>query len=514
MLEHIIYLVLGLVMGIGIILGYLLTKRSKLLEAKRILEDALRQAEKIRYEAQLQGKEIILSLQETFHKEQRAKQDELKNLEQKLLKREEIVEERIRVLTRQQEELSKKEKEFKELEIVIRNKESEINRILKEQSQLLEKIAGLSRDSARELFLERLKNELSLEVNELLLKVREKALNDAEKEAKRIIVNAIQRFASSHSQETTVANVEVPNEELKGRIVGKQGRNIEAFQKVTGVELIVDDTPGIVVISCFDPIRREVARRTLEKLIEDGRIQPARIEEFFEITKKELEKEIFEVGKNTCLEMGFPDIHPKLCTLIGRLKYRTSYGQNVLQHIIEVGYLCGAMAGELRLDTNLARRCGFLHDMGKSVDHQIEGGHPEIGAQILKRYGEKDEVIEAALLHHETHKAKFPYTVLASAADAISASRPGARRDTFDKYIKRLERIESIALGFEGVEQSYAIQAGRELRVFINPDKIQDDSKLLLIARNIANQIEKELRYPGEIKVTVIKEKRVVEYAR
>ncbi len=514
MLGQIIYLVIGLIVGIIVVVGYLLTKRSKLLKAKKILEDAIGQAEKIKYEAQLHGKEIVLSLQEAFHNEKREKQDELRNLEQKIQKREEVVEERIRILTKQQEEISKKEAQLREIETSMKNKESELSRVLKEQSRLLEKISGLSKEEAKDLFLERLRNELSIEANELILKVKEKAINESEIEAKRVIANAIQRFASPHTQEMTVANVEVPNEELKGRIVGKQGRNIEAFQRVTGCELIVDDTPGIVVISCFDPIRREVEKRTLEKLIEDGRIQPARIEEFFEITKKELEKEIFEVGKNTCLEMGFPDIHPKLCTLVGRLKYRTSYGQNVLQHIIEVGYLSSAMAGELGLDTNLAKRCGFLHDMGKSVDHQIEGGHPEIGAHILKRYSEKEEVIESALLHHETHKAKFPYTILTSAADAISASRPGARRDTFDKYIKRLERIESIALGFDGVEQSYAIQAGRELRVFINPDKVHDDSKLLPLARSIANQIEKELRYPGEIKVTVIKEKRVIEYAR
>jgi ribonucrease Y len=510
----VIGIVLGILIGTLIVLGILFIQRSKLLRAKQVLEQALRDAENIKYEAQLKGKEIVLSLKEAYEKEYQQKKDELRNYEQRLIKREEVLEERLRTLTRQQEEITKKEQSLKDLETALRNKEVTLTQVLKQQSQILERITGLSKEEARNLFLEKLKNELSVEMNELILKVRERAINESEEEAKRIIINAIQKFAASHAQETTVANVDVPNEELKGRIVGKQGRNIETFQKITGVELIVDDTPGIVVISCFDPIRREVARRTLVKLIEDGRIQPARIEEFFELSKKELEKEIFEVGKNTCIEMEFPDIHPKLCTLIGRLKYRTSYGQNVLQHIVEVGYLCSALAGELGLDPHLAKRCGFLHDMGKSVDHQIEGGHPEIGAQILKRYGEREEVIEAALLHHETHKATYPYTVLASAADAISASRPGARRDTFDKYIKRLERIESIALGFEGVEQSYAIQAGRELRVFINPDKIQDDSKLLPLARNIANQIEKELRYPGEIKVTVIKEKRVVEYAR
>lgn len=514
MLEKIIYLIVGLAVGIIVVIGYFLTRKAKLLQAEKILEEARKEAERIKQEAQLQGKEIVLSLKESFDKEQREKKDELKNLEHRLSKREEVIEERIKVTTRQQEEISKKELSLRELETVIRNKESQLTQKLKEQAQLLEKISGLSKEEAKNLLMEKLRNELSVEVNELILKVKEKATNDAESEAKRIITNSIQRFASAHTQETTVANVDVPNEDLKGRIVGKQGRNIEAFQRITGVELIVDDTPGIVVISCFDPIRREVAKRTLSKLLEDGRIQPARIEEFFELAKKELEKEIFEIGKNTCMDMGFPDIHPKLCTLVGRLRYRTSYGQNVLQHIIEVGYVCGAMAGELGLDTNLARRCGFLHDMGKSVDHQIEGGHPEIGAQILKRYGEKEEIIESALLHHETHKARFAYTILASAADAISASRPGARRDTFDKYIKRLERIESIALGFDGVEQSYAIQAGRELRVFINPDKIADDNQLLPLARNIANQIEKELRYPGEIKVTVIKEKKVVEYAR
>lgn len=514
MLEKAIYIIIGLIIGIILVVGYLFTRKTKLLEAEKILQEAQKEAERIKQEAQLRGQEIVLSLRESFDKEQREKKDELKNLEQRLVKREEIIEERIRITTRQQEEISKKEFALKELETVLKTKETQLTQKLREQMQILEKISGLSKEEAKNLLMEKLKNELSVETNELILKIKEKAANDAEAEARRIITNAIQRFASGHTQETTVANIDIPNEELKGRIVGKQGRNIEAFQKITGTELIVDDTPGIVVISCFDPIRREVAKRTMNKLLEDGRIQPARIEEFFELAKKELEKEIFEIGKNTCMEMGFPDIHPKLCTLVGRLKYRTSYGQNVLQHIIEVGYVCGIMAGELGLDTNLARRCGFLHDMGKSVDHQIEGGHPEIGAQILKRYGEKEEVIEAALLHHETHKARFPYTILASAADAISASRPGARRDTFDKYIKRLERIESIALGFEGVEQSYAIQAGRELRVFINPDKITDDNQLLPLARNIANQIEKELRYPGEIKVTVIKEKKVVEYAR
>jgi ribonuclease Y len=334
-----------------------------------------------------------------------------------------------------------------------------------------------------------------------------------EQESKNVIAIAVQRWASEHTSAITTTTLDLPNDEMKGRIIGRDGRNIRAFEKTTGVDLIIDDTPGVIVISAFDGLRREMAKRALEKLIADGRIHPARIEEIVEATKQEMEQHILELGKQTCYDLDVHGLHPKLMALLGRLKYRTSYGQNNLYHTIEVAYLCSAIAGELKLDVKLAKRCGLLHDIGKAVDHELEGGHPAIGADLLKRFGESPDVVHSAAMHHESVTSNYIYTIITSAADAISASRPGARRDTVDKYIKRLERLEAIANSYQGVDHAYAIQAGREVRIIVNPEKVADNNTLTM-ARDIAKNIEKELTYPGEIKITVIRETRAIEYAR
>jgi ribonuclease Y len=324
---------------------------------------------------------------------------------------------------------------------------------------------------------------------------------------------AIQRFAASHPADSVVSVVDLPSEDMKGRIIGREGRNIRAFERATGVDVVVDDTPGVIVLSAFDGVRREMARRSMEKLLLDGRIHPTRIEEIVEQNKREMEQHILEVGRQFLYEMDLQNVHPKLVTLLGRLKYRTSYGQNVLQHVREVAHVCSVMAAELKMDVRLARRCGLFHDIGKAVDQEFEGSHPVIGGELLKRFEEPKEVVDAAANHHNDADARFPYTVLAAAADAISASRPGARSENLDRYVKRLEQLEAIAKGMAGVTGAYAIQAGREVRVLVDSDKI-NDGQALVVARDIAKTIEQQMTYPGEIRVTVLRETRVVEYAR
>ncbi len=479
----------------------------------KLIEDAKREAERIKKEAEVTIKEELYRRRETSERETQETRQELRQLERRLSKKDDNLERKIEILTKkekfvetQQTNLAVKEKELEE-------KRKQLEDILEEEKEALIRISNLSRDDAEKLLLTRLEKEVELKCAEIITRSTQKAKETAEQTAIGFICTAIQRCAAEHVAENVVSTIELPNDEMKGRIIGREGRNIRAFEKATGIDVIVDDTPGIIVLSGFDSIRREMARMTMEKLILDGRIHPARIEEVAEATKKELEQIIQETGKQVCFEFGFHNMHPEIIKLLGRLKYRTSFGQNQLAHSIEVAHFMGILAGELKLDTHLAKRCGLLHDIGKAIGPEMEGGHALAGAELAKRYDEKPEVINAIASHHEEVPAEYVYGVLVSAADAISASRPGARRETLVKYIKRLERLENIATSFSGVKSAYAIQAGREVRVVVNPDKV-NDKLASKISYDIAREIEEELEYPGEVTVTVIRETRAVEHAK
>lgn len=398
--------------------------------------------------------------------------------------------------------------------IKLKSKELELAGIIEKEKQELQRISELSKEQASKIILEKLDSELDKEKAQLIRKRLEESRDISEKEARKVIIAAIHRFAASHTAENVTTVIDLPNEEMKGRIIGREGRNIRAFESLTGVDVLIDEAPGSIGLSSFDGVRREISKRAMERLITDGRIHPTRIEEIVEQVKREMEQEIIQVGKQFLFDNEINNVHPKLQTLIGRLKFRTSYGQNVLQHVKEVAHSCAVMAAEIGLDSKLAKRCGVFHDIGKAVDHTFEGSHPVIGGELLRRFGESKEVIESAEHHHsDPNIVQYSYTVITAAADAISASRPGARDESPENYIKKIEKLETLAKSFQGVNTAYAVQAGREIRVIVDSDNIGDD-KALLLARDIAKAIEDQLTYPGEIKVTVIREKRVVEYAR
>jgi ribonuclease Y len=472
-----------------------------------------REIERLNKETEVKHKEQFIQMRESLERENSEIRNELKNQERRLAKREDALDRKVEVMTKKEHQIDALEKKLLVRTQKIQEREAELDTVIREERERLQQIAGLSKEEAEKLLLERIEKEVSAEANALIQKISERTKEEAEKVARHVITTAIQRLAASHTSETVVSSIDIPNDEMKGRIIGREGRNIRAFEKATGVDVIVDDTPGVVVVSGFDAIRREVARRSMAKLITDGRIHPARIEEVVEQTQKEMEEIIHTTGKQVQEDMDIHDLHPKIVNLLGRLKFRTSYGQNALQHSLEVAHLCGMMAGELGLNVKLAKRCGLLHDIGKAVDHEIEGGHPEIGAGMAQRVRERAEVVNAIAAHHEDVPPESLYAVLTQAADAISASRPGARRETIDKYIKRLERLEAVATSFEGVKSAYAIQAGREIRVIVDQEKV-DDGNALKLCRDIAKQIENELSYPGEVKVTLMRETRFVEYAR
>jgi ribonuclease Y len=392
-------------------------------------------------------------------------------------------------------------------------KEQQLDGVLKEQRERLLQIANLSVDQAKELLLKRIEDESRREAGALIQKITEEAQEQAKDKSRQIILQAIQRYAADQTADHTVSSVTIPSDDMKGRVIGREGRNIRSFEKTTGVDVIIDDTPGVVVVSCFDPVRREVARLSMEKLVQDGRIHPARIEEVVAVTSKEMDEELLKIGKEAVVEANVPNVAKPIIPMLGRLGFRTSYGQNVLRHSMEVAYLAQIIADELGLDGALARRCGLLHDIGKAMDHEQEGGHPQIGMDFLRRFNEPEAVLNAAVGHHGDVPATTPYTPIIMAADAISASRPGARRESLERYIKRLRDLEELALTFDGVRQAYAIQAGREVRVIVDA-KMVDDKISSKIARDIAKKIETEMQYPGEIKVTLIREVRSVEYAR
>lgn len=439
-------------------------------------------------------------------REIRERRLELQKLERRIVNKEEMIDRKSESLERKEENLNKKIKD-------IEQKERLVDELYHKQVEELERISGLTSEEARELLLNDIRKEISHEAAVMIKEIESNAKEEAEKRAREIISYAIQKCAADHVAETTVSVVSLPNDEMKGRIIGREGRNIRTLETLTGIDLIIDDTPEAVILSGFDPIRREIARIALEKLILDGRIHPARIEEMVEKARREVETQIREEGERAAFDSGVHGIHSELVKLLGRLKFRTSYGQNVLKHSIEVAHLAGLMAAELGADVKIAKRAGLLHDIGKAVDHEIEGPHVAIGADLAKKYRESKEVIHAISAHHGDIEPKTIEAVLVQAADAISAARPGARRETLEAYIKRLEKLEEIASSFEGVEKSYAIQAGREIRIMVKPEEI-DDLEMISIARDIVKKIENELEYPGQIKVNVIRETRAIEYAK
>ena len=516
----VLILTLFLSTGLGLALAYFLQKRlgaSKIKQAegqaKRLLGEAEKEAENKKREALLEAKDRLYKERAQLEEESRARWQELQNLERRLIQREETLDRRADYLERRDREVLAQAKELSNKEKSLTDKEKELSQLIIEGQKKLESISGLTAEDAKKILLDRIEGEIRHEAALKIKEIEEETRENADKRAKEILSLAIQRCATDHTAETTVSVVALPNDEMKGRIIGREGRNIRALETATGVDLIIDDTPEAVILSAFDPVRREIARLALEKLISDGRIHPARIEETVEKIRQDVEKAIREAGEQAIFEVGVQGLHPEEVKLLGRLKYRTSYGQNVLQHSKEVAFLAGIMASELGEDVQLAKRTGLLHDIGKAVDHEVEGNHAQIGADLVRKYNESPRVIHAVAAHHNEETPRTVEAVLIAAADAISASRPGARRETLETYIKRLEKLENIADSFSGVEKAYAIQAGREIRIIVKPEQI-DDAEAILLARDIAKRIENELEYPGQIKVNVIRETRAVEFAK
>jgi ribonucrease Y len=506
--------VIGLVLGAGgILLVNYLRSRDLKAQAKSIIDQATSDAANIVRSSQLEAKEAALQQKQQFESEANKLREQVRKREAALDRREETIQQSADDLRKQEKMVEANQRRLSEKITEATKKSEKLDSVLSSQSAELQKLSGLSKEAATERLMKVLERELESDIGAQLLKHERRVTEMAEQKSQEIILTAMQRYASAHTAENTTSTVDIPSDEMKGRIIGREGRNIRAFEKATGVDVIIDDTPGVVIISGFDPVRREIARKSLDKLIADGRIHPSRIEELVAETTKEIDKTIRRKGQEAAEEVNVPGLHDKVIYMLGRLHFRTSFSQNVLLHSIEVAFLSGLMAEMIGLNADTARRAGLLHDIGKAADHELEGGHPKIGADLLKRHGEKEVIVHAALGHHDQLTTEYPYTLLVATADACSASRPGARRESLERYIKRMEELEAIARGFGGVEQAFAIQAGRELRVIVS-SKDTDDFKAAKICHDIARAFEQQLTYPGEIKITVVREARFIEVAR
>lgn len=519
-------IIVGSLVGLllGFVVAYFITQKalsSRLKDAEEkasekassIIKEAEKEANNLKKEKLLEVKEEWHRRKQEFENEYQQRKSKIQSIEKQLKSREEIISSKLELIDKKEKAIESAEQELRQKEALIKKKFEEIEKIRQEQLQKLEEIGSLSQEEAKRILIENLVSEAKTEAAQYIKQIRDEAKINAQKEARNIIIEAIQRTASDHSIESTVSVVTLESDEMKGRIIGREGRNIRSFESSTGVDLIIDDTPEAVVISGFDPFRREVAKLALERLMADGRIHPARIEEVVEKVRNELEEEVVKVGENAVLELGIHNMHRDLVRLVGKMKYRSSYGQNLLNHSIEVAYLCGIMAAELGLDPHIAKRAGLLHDVGKCVDQNTEGPHALIGYELAKKYKEHPAVANAIGAHHEDIDMETPYAVLVQAADSISGARPGARRESLENYIKRLEKLETLAQSFEGVQKTFAIQAGREVRVIVEPEKV-DDITSDQLANEIAKKIEQEMEYPGQIKVTVIRERRSVALAK
>lgn len=516
------YILIGIILGIagGFFAGVQIQKKRFAEEnarlnrsAEEVIQRSKREADEIVKDAKIEAKDIIFKAKQEAEKEMKERRKELQLVEKRLLTKEESIDKKLELIEKKEELISKKEQEYDRKLHEVETQKLEYESLKQKMLTEIEKVAGMTKEEAKNYLIDLMEKEAKQDAARIVREIEEEAKREAEKKSKEIVATAIQRCAPEYVGEIAVSIVNLPSDEMKGRIIGREGRNIRTFESITGVDIIVDDTPEAVILSSYDPFRREIAKMTLEKLIQDGRIHPTRIEEVYEKSKEELEKHILEVGEEAAFRLGLHNIHTDILKLVGRLKYRTSYGQNVLAHSIEVAKIAGVMAAELGLNEKIAKRMGLLHDIGKAVDYENEGSHTSIGVEIMKKYNEDPRVINAILSHHGEEEFKYVESVLIQAADAVSASRPGARREVLEAYIKRLEKLEEICQSFQGVNKSYAIQAGREVRIIVEPDVIPDDS-MYTLAKDIAKKIEEELTYPGQIKVSVIRESRSVEYAR
>lgn len=506
--------------ALGVLLGFLIRQRlfkkrqasSEMLSA-RIVDEAKKEAETIKKEAVLQAKENLLKVKAEFEKEARERKSELENLEKKIRSKEENLDKRIDQLSLKEVNFESRDKSLISKEASFNEKQEKLQRMIEEQKQKLEIIAGISSEEAKNYLIQSMETEAKRDAAALVRKIEEEAKRTADKQAREIIAYSIQRYAGDFVAENTVSVVNLPSDEMKGRIIGREGRNIRAIEAATGIDLIVDDTPEAVVLSSFDPVRREVARISLERLISDGRIHPGRIEEIVKKVRTEVDTIIRETGERTSFDVGVHDIHPEIINLLGSLKFRKSFSQNVLQHSVEVAHMTGMMAAELKMNVKEAKRAGLLHDIGKAIDHEVEGTHAAIGADYARRFGESPRIVQAIATHHDDGRMNTLLGVLVQAADTLSAARPGARREMLETYVKRLEELEAIANSFNGVDKCYAIQAGREIRILVENEKISENDAVML-CRDIIKKVEKDLTYPGQIKVTVIRETRVSDYAR
>ncbi len=505
---------------IGAVIGFFISKAA----TSRIISDAKSKAKTLKEEVdkELEFRKSKLELEverertrqrSDFERMTKAKRVELERLEKRLQDQRESIESRADLMRKREKEWIAKERQIHTKENAIKEKENQLTHLIRRENEKLERIAGMTQEEAKRILMENLISEAKAEALQKIKQIRDESEHEAERQSREIIISSIQRCAAETTVESTVSVVTLPSDEIKGRIIGREGRNIRAFETASGVDVIVDDTPEAIILSGYDPIRREIARIAMEKLIMDGRIHPARIEEVLAKAEKEIEGIFKETGEQVCFELGVHDLQPELINIIGRLKFRTSYGQNVLQHAKEVSWISGYIASELELDPRIARRCGLLHDIGKAVDRGQEGTHTQLGYEIAKKYGEKDPILNSILAHHEDVEVTTPYTIIIQAADAISGARPGARRETIENYIKRLQKLEELADSFPGVQKTYAIQAGREIRVIVEPIKVSDQESEILAAE-ISQKIELDMEYPGQIKVTVIRETRAIDYAR